>query len=408
VNGKCCSCGEFTIPVLDLGSQRTPDFPEPGTPLPAAYPLQLMLCPRCTLLQLDEAVDRSVLYHPRYGFKSGINEAIRYDLADVVRYSFDQKPDAASWLDIASNDGTLLSNVPEHIERVGIDPMVQFAREALTHANWIIPDFFSPDCFTPGSFDIITSVSMFYDLADPGEFVQGVREVLDTHGIWVIQQNYALDMLRLNAVDNICHEHITYFSVKSLWFLLNRHGMEINDVQHSDVNGGCFRVTVSHKGRRPVKESVWQALAEEEAAHLYEDRTFHQWGRAVLAQLDRTKKLLARASAQGERVQVYGASTRGGTILQLIGADPGTLEAAVERSPAKVGKIMAAAGGLPIISEEEMRADPPDYLLVSPWFFREVFIEREREYLARGGRMVFPLPHFEVFADFTMSIGRMR
>ena len=391
---NCRNCGTETSQVLDLGDHYLPDFTDPGTPPGPKYPLRLEFCPGCTLLQLDETTPRSALYHERYGFKSGVNEAIRADLADVVKYALAAKPGALSWLDIACNDGTLLSQVPEGIYRAGIDPLKQFAAEAAGHADRVVSDYFAPHHFD-APFDVITSVSMFYDLDDPGAFAGDAASVLATHGVWVIQQNYALAMLERNAVDNICHEHVTYFSVTSLKPLLERQGLEICDVAYSDVNGGCFRTLAAHAGTRPVMPSVQKALDAEQAAGLGDAATYTRWADDVQAELARTRELLDQAKAGGKRVLVYGASTRGGTILQMIGAGPELLPAAVERNPAKVGKVMAATG-IPVISEEEMRADPPEYLLVSPWFFRDVFTAREAAYLKAGGRMVFPLPRFEV------------
>ena len=398
MNGRCCSCGHVTAAVLDLGSHIPADFTEPGTPVPEAYPLRLMLCGDCTLLQLDDLTPRSELYHERYGFKSGVNEAVRADLAGVVSYALAEVPHPARWLDIACNDGTLLAEVPEGTYRAGIDPVTRYSpfREGAERVtDRLVSDFFSPSHFRPGEFDVITSVSMFYDLADPGEFAAGVASVLGTHGIWVIQQNYAADMIRLNAIDNIVHEHVTYFSVTSLLPLLARCGLEINDVAYSTVNGGCFRVMASHRGRRSVNGSVSEALETERAMGLGDALTWARWGREARLELARTREWLAAAKAAGERVYLYGASTRVGTILQMLGAGPDLIPYAVDRNPAKAGKVMAAAG-IPVITEEEMRADPPGYLLVSPWFFRPVFLEREKAYLAAGGRFVFPLPKFEI------------
>ena len=391
----CRSCGGRAAEVLDLGLHRLPDFTDPGVPPGEPWPLRLVMCGDCTLLQLAETTPRDLLYHERYGFKSGVNEAIRADLASVVACALEAVPNPRTFLDIACNDGSLLAAVPAGTWRAGIDPLAQFAGEARNHADQVISDYFRPGYFHPGQFDVITSVSMFYDLDDPGAFAADVASVLAPGGVWVIQQNYALDMLERCAVDNICHEHVTYFSVRSLLPVLAGAGLEVNDVTCSPVNGGCFRTLVSRKGTRPVKDTVTWALAREKAAGLGDPATWKQWGDDVTAELAKTRALLDEAKAAGKRVLVYGASTRGGTILQMIGAGPDLLPAAVERNPAKVGKVMAAAG-IPVISEEEMRADPPEYLLVSPWFFSEVFLKREAAYLAAGGRMVFPLPRFEV------------
>jgi NDP-4-keto-2,6-dideoxyhexose 3-C-methyltransferase len=387
--------------VIDLGDQFLPDFVPVGTPLEDPWPLKLMICPECTLVQLDESTPRSLLYHDRYGFRSGTNEAIRADLEEIVKYVLAVKSNLGvgidRWLDIACNDGTLLSYVPKNIHRTGIDPVQAIARDGMSSgfANRMIYNFFGSRFFAPREFDVITSVSMFYDLPAPGKFVHEVSNVLATDGVWVIQQNYAGDMISQNAVDNICHEHITYFALLPLMRLLGEHGLEINDVTFSSVNGGCIRTLVSHAGARPVSSSVAEAVQTEVRRGLHRPEIWQAWGRAVRQELGLTRNFLERAQSQGKRVYLYGASTRGGTFLQMIDAGPWLLRYAVERNPDKVGKIMASTG-IPIISEEEMRADPPDYLLVSPWFFRDVFLEREREYLDRGGRMAFPLPHFEI------------
>ena len=391
----CRACGGAAELVLDLGSQYLPDFIPPSAPRGPQFPLRAVLCGSCTLLQLDGTVPRETLYHERYGFRSGVNEAIRADLASVVAYALDAVPQPGAWLDIACNDGTLLGNIPRKVARTGIDPLAQFADEALERADRIVSDFFSPEYFEPGEFDVVTSVSMFYDLDDPGGFVRDVASVLAPGGVWVIQQNYSLDMIRLNAIDNFCHEHVTYFSVTSLMPVLAQAGLEMNDVTYSSVNGGCFRVLVTRQGTRPVSDSVIAAADAELDAGLGDPVTWKQWGEDVTAELGKTREFLEGAQAAGKRVLLYGASTRGGTFLQMIGAGPGLLPQAVERSEAKVGTVMNATG-IPVISEAEMRKNPPEYLLCSPWFFRDVFLDREKAYLAGGGRFLFPLPRFEV------------
>jgi NDP-4-keto-2,6-dideoxyhexose 3-C-methyltransferase len=397
---SCRSCFGPLTEVLDLGEQRLSDFPRPqDVTSDKAWPLTLVLCEDCGLLQLDTTTPRKLMYHSRYGFRSGTNEAIRSDLAHVVKYALDVKPvnEVHRWLDIACNDGTLLSNVPTWIFRTGVDPVPEIAQTArrLGLADRVIYDYFSSRFFAPKEFDVITSVSMFYDLDDPNKFVHEVKDVLADDGIWVIQQNYAGDMIRQNAVDNVCHEHVTYFALRPLGLLLDSHGLEINDVTFSPVNGGCIRTLVSRMGTRPVSASVQVAAQYEARMALGSPETWRTWGDEVRQELDLTYDYLVRARMRGERVYLYGASTRGGTFLQMIGAGPHLLPYAVERNKDKVGKVMSSTD-IPIISEADMRNNPPDALLVSPWFFRDVFLSRERPYLDAGGLMVFPLPHFEI------------
>jgi NDP-4-keto-2,6-dideoxyhexose 3-C-methyltransferase len=213
--------------------------------------------------------------------------------------------------------------------------------------------------------------------------------------VWVIQQNYALHMLRNNVVDNILHEHLTYFTVTTLNRLLGWQGLEIFDVAYSGVKGGCIRTAVAHCGDYPVRPSVAMAQDQETLAFADDPATWRNWGLDVHRELRKTRRELERIADRGERCFVYGASSRGGTFLQIIGTHPRITQCAVDRQPAKAGKIMASTG-LPIITEEQMRADPPEHLLIAPWFFRDGFVEREAQYLKNGGRMIFPLPHFEV------------
>ncbi|RJL20686.1 class I SAM-dependent methyltransferase [Bailinhaonella thermotolerans] len=397
---RSCRAADLTE-VLDLGEQYLSDFRDDDL-RPPRRPLVLMLCRRCGLAQLRDTTPPELLYHDRYGFRSGVNEAIREDLRSVAAHALRACPGARRWLDIACNDGTLLSFVPGRIHRAGIDPVAAFAPESRRHADRVVVDFFDPARFAPGpagepyeTFDVITSVSMFYDLDDPNEFVAGVARLLAPGGVWVIQQNYALSMVELGAVDNVCHEHVTYWSLATLEDLLRRHGLEVNDVLVSGVNGGSFRTLVSRRGTRPVAASVAAQRRREAPARLGEAETWRAFAARARRAFAALRRLIDEINAAGQRCYIYGASTRGGTIWQAAGLTVEDLPYAVERQPAKIGRKIASIG-VPIISEERARADRPEYMLVSPWFFREVFVEREREYLESGGRLIFPLPDLEI------------
>ncbi len=392
---RCRSCNKQGLEsVLRLGDQRLSDFRDDDY-LTHPYPLNVVFCPHCTLVQLETTTPRKFMYHERYGFKSGVNDTIREDLKSVVHEALDWFPDVCMWLDIASNDGTLLSFVPEDCYRVGIDPVKKYCDEAKAHADTIINDYFSQTHFTSGEFDVVTSVSMFYDLDDPNEFVNGVKRVLADNGIWVIQQNYLLATLELGAVDNVCHEHLTYFSLLALEHLLNRHDLEVVDVSTSTVNGGSFRTVVAKKGQYAVRASVAEQRNLELDAALDTIHPYRVFERRVRRNLADLKALIDALNEQGKSVYIYGASTRGGTIWQAAGLTVKDLPFAVERNPEKVGKKIGSIG-VPIISEEQAREEHPDYMLVSPWFFRDEFEKREAEYLDSGGHFIWPLPKLEV------------
>jgi hypothetical protein len=389
----CRGCGSDRLSdILDLGDQHLSVFSADPDYRPPRFPLQLVYCHACTLGQLRHTTPAERMFHDSYSFKSGISDAIRADLRDVVHYALGHKRPVRTWLDIASNDGTLLANVPAGIYRAGIDPLAQFANEARRYADEIVVDFFRPERFPGILFDVVTSISCFYDLDDPDEFVAGVREVLDDDGVWTIQQNYSPAMIAAGSVDNVSHEHLAYWSLRSLEPLLERHGLEVNDVQLNPINGGCFRTLVSRRGSRPVQASVTAQRAKEGRSLYYAYRGFAARAREHLTALG---ELVRGLAGQGERVYVYGASTRGAVLWQAAGLDVRQLPAVVERNPDKVGRWMSAIGA-PIISEAEMRADPPPYLAIGPWWLLQGFKEREADYLRNGGRFIVPLPKLEV------------
>jgi NDP-4-keto-2,6-dideoxyhexose 3-C-methyltransferase len=394
LRASCRSCDSVNLElVLDLGAQRLSDFSEDPGYQPPEYPLRLVRCRACGLAQLNHTVPRDLLYHDRYGFYSGVNEAIRNDLHDVVKTArrYVHRPHA--WLDIASNDGTLLSFVGDEVYRVGVDPVAKFRDLAQPHADIILPTYFSPELFGITRFDVITSVSVFYDLDDPAGFVEGVRRVLHPDGVWLIQQNDLAAMLTETAFDNLCHEHLTYWSVTALSGLLEQHGLEILDVDWRPVNGGCHRVVVGHVGRRSPAPVVGVALRGERL--LAEDGVWREFAQGAREAIMGLCDLVVEELAAGAVIDLYGASTRGAVIWQAAGLGPASIRQAVERNPDKVGRWYSPVG-VPIVSEQQMREDPPDLLLVGPWWHRDLFIERERRFLAGGRRMVFPLPSLEV------------
>lgn len=412
-NCRACASDDLAL-VLDLGEQRLSDFRTDDT-RPPLYPLQLLMCRSCALAQLGDTVPRDLLYHDGYGFYSGVNEGIRRDLKSVVDLALGYKPTATNWLDIACNDGTLLSYVPDRLYRVGVDPVRKFIPDSSKHADLIIGDYFDPQLLALGAkptldartleepvglldrrFDVISSVSVFYDLDDPGEFVEQVASVLHDHGIWIIQQNYLADVITNHAIDTVSHEHVTYWSLHSLCRLLEARGLRVASVSTSTINGGSFRtVVVPDRSWVPTDESVQRQLRREREISLGDVEIYRRWASECKQQIAALADLLQEIREQGWTCYIYAASTRGATIWQAVPIEPEHCPYAVERNPDKVGRQFSALG-IPIISEEQAREDAPDYMLVGPWWFRDQIINRERSYLAHGGKLIFPLPVMDI------------
>lgn len=392
---QCRSCGgERLTQFLDLGNQYLSDFREDDSKTPK-YPLVAVFCERCTLVQLKHSTPQHEIYHDRYGFKSSISESIKNDLDSIVTHAFQYQNDPTNWLDIASNDGTLLSFVPKDVYRVGVDPVTFLCKQAGAHANKIINEYFNNACLGGEKFDVITSISCFYDMPDPNAFVDDVAQSLSRHGVWIIQQNYLLTTMELSAIDNFCHEHLEYYTLKSLEHLLDKYDLEVNEVYLSMVNGGSIRTVVSHKGTFDVDKSVYKQRFIEEDYGLDSILTYKDFATSVSTELDKLHRMVKQLKDDNEVVYILAASTRGATIWQSADIDHNLIDAAVERNPAKVGKNFTAIG-VPIISEAQARLDNPNAMIIGPWFFADEIIQREEEYLRNGGKLIIPLPTVKV------------
>ncbi len=198
-------------------------------------------------LQLKQSYDFREMYGMNYGYRSGLNAAMVAHLTRKVRYLERLCPlsDGHTVIDIGSNDATLLKAYGSRVRRIGVDPTGEKFRSHYTDGLELIPDFFSAEALRErlgnSRARIVTSIAMFYDLEDPASFVSQVAELLDPRGIWHFEQSYMPSMLRTNAYDTICHEHLEYYSLGAVKTLVEKCGLKILDVQMNAINGGSFR-----------------------------------------------------------------------------------------------------------------------------------------------------------------------
>ncbi len=409
---KCRSCNSKNlIKIISLGNQYLSDFTKTRRK-PKAFPLRLVLCKKCFLVQLDYTAPSKYLYTERYGYKSGINQTMQEELKEITQKSLKKIKKLSGTksasgrtnekiiaVDIGANDGTLLKNYPKSIYRIGVEPITKFAKEAKKYSDKVINDFFTYESFYNAlknkRADIITIISCFYDMEDPNKFISDVKKIMKDDGICVIQQNYLVGMLKQNAFDNIVHEHLEYYSLLSLNNLLNRHGLEVFDLEKRTLNGGSFRTYIAFKGKKGISKAVEKLNKYEKRLGLNKKKIYLDFAKRIEKNKKNLFEFIKKEAAKGKTIYLYGASTRGNTLLQYFGLDNKLIKKAVERNPEKWGKIIASVG-IPIISEEQARKDKPDYMLVLPWFFKEEFLKRESKYLENGGHFIFPLPKFEV------------
>ncbi len=399
-NCRACQSRELTD-ILSLGDQYLSDFVY-GDDKPEKYPLDLVLCQQCNLLQLKHSAPVSSLYTNSYGYRSGINQTMRDHLAQLVKKACQLALPSSGdiVMDIGCNDGTLLKSYNDRaLTKVGFDPVKKFAKYIEGTGIRFINAYFNKqsyeEYFGEKKANIITAISMFYDLDDPNTFISDLKEILDRNGILIIQQNYMVGMLLQNAFDNIVHEHREYYSLLSLENLLDRHGFEVFDVELHDLNGGSFRTYICHQGARKIASSVIQLRESENKLGLQEKGIYQQFAGRIHELKEELYTFVTCEVKKGKTIYVYGASTRGNTLLQYCGLDNTLIKKAVERNEEKWGKKIASVG-IPIISEEQARKEEPDYMLVLPWFFKEEFVKREAAYIEQGGRLLFPMPKMEI------------
>jgi len=405
--------------LIELGSMYTSDFVESNTDVKSRnkYSLDLVWNEKLGCPTLTEQPSGEEMWG-KYWYKSGTNKSMKIALMNVVEGVLSHKKmkhylldDKKVWLDIACNDGTLLSYVDgDAFFRVGIDPIEEkYIAEALHHSDSIVQDYFTYDAWeranAPKKADVVTSIAMFYDLQDPFTFAEDVEKVLENNGIWVLQLSYTPLMIKQLAFDNICHEHWAYHNLTSVQRILGVANMKVLNAELNDVNGGSIRIYAVKKtadmnsfGSAPLRD-VWamnvQAIFNNE--HNYDNLpVWNDFANNVAMLRMKTTDFIDKANREGKSVWGYGASTKGNTLLQHFDLDNTKIEAIAERNPDKWG-LHTIGSNIVIKSEQEMREAQPDYVLVLPWHFISEFVEREREYLEKGGAFIVPCPQFRIY-----------
>jgi len=408
----CRVCGSSALThVINLGEQHLQgSFIKPGKEEPPIRKIatSLVRCDptrdekACGLLQMEHTVPPEVLYSA-YWYRSGTNHTMRNHLREIAEEGASLiGKDKAYVLDIGCNDGTLLKCYPKEFIKFGVDPsdVAQEITGDITAIQDIFPSEELINVLQGEKFDIITSIAMFYDLEDPVSFCQEIKRVLAKDGVWIFEMSYMPSMLKMNSYDTICHEHLEYYSLAVLEYVLKKADLKIVDAILNDINGGSIRCYATHIDNFAYKnKEAWQRIKrlrqEEFDMELDTDQPYKNFQDRINVHKDQLTSLLKMLKKEGKTVHIYGASTKGNTILQWCGIDNRLVDVAAERNPDKYGAYTLGTD-IPIVSEAESRARKPDYYLVLPWHFKEEFIQREQEVLNSGVGMIFPLPNIEI------------
>jgi len=391
----CRICSGSLMTSLDLGEIYPSAFVD-GSFLGQPKRLTLTRCSDCGIAQLLETIDPDRMYR-NYWYKSSLNKTMLDALKDIVGGALEvfnfPLHEKMVVVDIGANDGSMLSMFPDSYVKIGFDPAKNLASEADEKCDVFINDYFSASAYPlKVKADIITAIAMFYDLDDPYTFLRDVKEILAEEGVFIVQMTDLFSMLKANAFDNICHEHLVYYSLENMMNLMNSIDLRVFDVEYNEVNGGSLRAYICHMGSsRKTKECVNVALAvEDEYLDLWHDPIGAFACRVNTARKGLASFLHSSASA-GKVIYGLGASTKGNTLLQAFNLGRPVIRAIAEVNPDKFG-LRTIGSDIPIIPEPQAIGDGPDMFLVLPWHFRDFFIKEFGSYLSMGGSLVFPLP----------------
>ncbi len=409
---ECRFCGNPSLlPCIDLGNQYLSSiFPEDLTYRNTIHkqPLDLVLCEKkensCGVLQLGHSFDMTEMYE-EYPFTSSTNSSMPKILKDILdsalEYTNLSEDDLV--LDIGGNDGTLLSFLQDkNCDLLCIDAAKNVKPIFSSDKFKIVNTYFNEETYkasTDKKAKLVFSIAMFYHLYDPIQFSKDVAACMTDDGIWVVQMAYLPAMIKTNMYDNIVHEHVGYYAADHMRWIMERAGLEIFDVTLNDVYGGSFRLFMKKKGctKYPQTERYQNVLKDEMKMGIYSANTYVNFMERVEKTRTDLISLCGKIKAEGKSIWIYGASTKGNTILQYCGINNDFIDAAADSNPFKIGKYIIGAD-IPIENETKMRSVKPDYLLALPYSFIGGFMEREKDLINSGTKFIIPLPDVKIIS----------
>lgn len=378
---SCRVCDGKVTHVVSFGDIHINDFPKNPDDSKGKAPMILDKCESCGLVQMRHTVDPQILYGDHYWYESALNPKLKQNLLDIAEYANAHTEPGDVVLDIGANDGTLLSGVLSDRIRVGCEPASNLWSKCAQHCDVLLPGMWDSKTLDRKC-KFVTAIGMFYDMDDPNDFIRGVSDVLTDDGVFVAQLMTLKPMLEQSDLGNVCHEHLEYYSYRSLVKLYEKNGLQIVDVRTNDIQGGSYQIWAKpyHCGSIEHWENTDEQLLE------FFDKVQNN-GRLL-------KALIKDHVKQGKKAYVYGASTKGNTMLQIWDLDHTLFTGAAEIHPDKIGRYTVGSG-IPIVAEEDALQDA-DILFAPNFGFRDLFIKNLQPWLKAGGQLVFAMPEVEI------------
>ena len=403
---KCKNCYSSRLSNLfSLGNLNfTGKFPKSKSTNISKAHLGLVMCKKCTLVQLNRSFNLKYLYGPDYGYKTGINKTMRDHMSDIrLMLSKKSKLKAGDYvLDIASNDATLLNFYSKNIVKVGVDPLVNKYISFYKKINYKISDFFSADKILEKKiykkFKIITALSVFYDAENPNKFLKDVKKILHNDGIFMLEQADLLSIIKLKMFDTICHEHLYYYSTKVIINMIESNNLRVFDLKRNNINGGSVQYLICKKDSKykTNHKIIQKVLNEEKKLKLDKQNTYFAFIKEINNVRSKLRGILNSLIYKKKTIHGYGASTKGNVLLQYFGLNQKYIKYIADRNPKKFNHYTPGTK-IKIISEKKSRKLSPDYYLVLPWHFKKEILQRETKIRKKGCKFIFPLPNLKIY-----------
>ena len=369
--------------------------------VPKAY-LNVLMCKKCKLVQLDRNFDLNYLYGKNYGYRTGINKTMTEHVKKIVRNcsTLVKLKSKQYVLDIGSNDATLLNFYANDIIKVGVDPLVNKYKKFYKKINYKISNFFKikdiEKIKIKKKFKIISALSVFYDLRDPNKFIKEIKKILDDKGVFVLEHVDLCYIIKNNIFDTICHEHLVFYSSKIIIEMMKNNGLKVFNHEYNEINGGSSRYYICHsKTNFKVSKNIKKVLLRENLQGIELKKTYKLFFTKILNEKIKLIKLIKKIKNEEQDIHGYGASTKGNVLLQFYNINNKVVNYIADRNPLKWNSFTPGTK-IKIISESQSRKIKPHFYLVLPWHFKNEILIREKNIRKKGTKFIFPLPKVRV------------
>lgn len=369
------------------------------------YPLQVYFCKNCSLVQILDVIDQDTLFF-NYKYLSSVTKTLHehfLNYAKEIKSRFLKEDDLV--VEIGSNDGILLQPFKDlGVNCLGVEAAANIAKIAISKGLRVINDYFTLQISDEikrknGKAKVICANNVFAHIDDLDDVMKGIKNLLNSDGIFVFEVHYIKDLLEKFQYDTIYHEHLCYYSLTSLKFLMNKYDMEIFDVKKIPIHSGSIRVYAKNRSnKKEIVQSSLEELMLHEKNFIYDIKIYQNFSDVIKKKRQKLQKTLEEIKEDHKKIIGYGASGRGTILLNYCNIGKNILDYVVDDSPSRQG-LLIPGKHIPILSSSVIEKDNPNYILIIAWNYEKEIIAKEQEYLKKGGKFIIPFPEVKIIEN---------